>query len=223
MILTRFVPRNREEGRERFFGRAELERIAEALAAYSPKGYPKNPAADCIRLIMLTGCRPAEAINAEWSEFTTPGYWIKPSSHTKQQKVHRLPLSPPAIQLIEKLRKKHSPSIKFVFPGRKPTEPVRTLDYCWDFVRERAQLGPDEKGRPARVYDLRHSFASVAAGGNLGLPIIGKLLGHAQQKTTQRYAHLSDDPLREAADKVGNAIAGKPGGAEVLPIRGGAS
>ena len=220
----RGIARNREEGRERFFGRAQLERIAEALAEYSPKTYPRNPAADCVRLIMLTGCRPAEAIDAEWPEFDKPGYWIKPSSHTKTQKIHRLPLSPPAIQLIDRLRKKRSPSIRFVFPGRKPSEPVRTLSYCWNFVRKHAQLGPDEKGRPARIYDLRHSFASVAVGGNLGLPIIGRLLGHSKQSTTQRYAHLADDPLREAADKVGNAIAGTDqGGAEIVPIRGGAA
>jgi integrase len=216
------IARNREEGRERFFGRGELERIAEALAEYSPKTYPRNPAADCIRLVMLSGCRPAEAINAEWSEFATPGFWIKPSSHTKQQKTHRLPLNPPAVELIERLRKKRSPSIKFVFPGRKPSEPVRTLSYCWNFVRKRAQLGPDEKGRPARIYDLRHSFASVAVGGNLGLPIIGKLLGHAKQSTTQRYAHLADDPLREATNRIGAVIAGTGDKAgDVVPIRGG--
>jgi hypothetical protein len=46
----------------------------------------------------------------------------------------------------------------------------------------------------ARPYDLRHTFASVGAGGGLSLPIIGKLLGHTQARTTQRYAHLADDP-----------------------------
>jgi integrase len=76
----------------------------------------------------------------------------------------------------------------------------------------------------ARVYDLRHTFASVGAGGGLSLPIIGRLLGHTQQRTTQRYAHLADDPLREAADKITKVItgAGKPG-APVVPLRGGRS
>jgi integrase len=206
------VPRNPEEGRERFFGKAELERIAEALAEYPPAAYdtqkePGRAAADCVRLITLTGARPSEAMKAEWSEFDKEGHWIKPSSHTKQKKIHRLPLSPPAIQLIEKLRK-HRTSAKWVFPGRVPGEPVRTLLHVWNFVRERAKLEPDEKGRPARVYDLRHTYASVAVTGNLNLPIIGKLLGHTQQKTTQRYAHVADDPLREAANRIGAVIAG---------------
>ena len=60
----------------------------------------------------------------------------------------------------------------------------------------------------ARAYDLRHTFASIGAGGGLSLQIIGRLLGHTQSRTTQRYAHLADDPLREAAEKIGSAIAG---------------
>jgi len=95
------IERNHEEGRERFFSQAELAAITDALAEYP------GVAADCARLIMLTGCRPAEALKASWDEFDKePGYWIKPSAHTKQRKVHRLPLNPPAIELIDRLRKK---------------------------------------------------------------------------------------------------------------------
>jgi integrase len=54
------------------------------------------------------------------------------------------------------------------------------------------------------------------------LQIIGRLLGHTQARTTQRYAHLADDPLREAAAKIGAVIAGKDAGNVVrLPTRGG--
>jgi integrase len=87
----------------------------------------------------------------------------------------------------------------------------------------------DDKGKPkmterttVRIHDLRHSFASVGAGASLGLPIIGKLLGHSQPSTTARYSHLDADPLRRAADIIGNQIAaameGKRG--EVIPIKG---
>jgi integrase len=97
----RGIARNHEEGRERFFSENELARISDALADYP------GPAADCIKLVMLTGCRPNEAMRAEWSEFDIePGYWVKPSAHTKQRKVHKLPLSPPAIELIDRLREK---------------------------------------------------------------------------------------------------------------------
>lgn len=169
---------------------------------------------------MLTGCRPDEALKATWEEFDKqPGYWIKPSAHTKQRKVHQLPLGPAAIELIDRLRKNRKG--KWVFPGDKPGEHLAAIWHVWHFIRDRAKLAPDEEGRPARAYDLRHSFASVGAGGGLSLAIIGKLLGHTQARTTQRYAHLADDPLREAAEKITNVIAGagKPS-AEVVKIKG---
>lgn len=202
------IERNHEEGRERFFSQPELAAISDALAQYP------GVAADCVRLIMLTGCRPAEAMRAEWPEFDKePGYWIKPSAHTKQRKVHRLPLSPPAIELIERLRKTRKGN--WVFPGDIAGEPLKALWHVWHFVRRQTGLGAD-----ARLYDLRHTFASVGAGGGLGLPIIGRLLGHTQSRTTQRYAHLADDPLREAADKITAVItgAGKPS-AEIINIK----
>jgi integrase len=58
-----------------------------------------------------------------------------------------------------------------------------------------------------RIHDLRHSFASVGAGASLGLPIIGKLLGHTQAATTHRYAHLDADPMRRAAETIGATTA----------------
>lgn len=189
------VARNPEEGRERFFGISELAAISEALAEYSGVG------ADCVRLIMLTGCRPSEAMLAQWSQFDSePGFWVKPSAHTKQRKVHKLALAPPAIELLARLRKKRSGP--WVFPGGKSDEPIKALWHVWHFVRDRAGLGAD-----ARIYDLRHTFASVGAAGGLGLPIIGRLLGHTQARTTQRYVHVGDDPVRQAAAKIGAVIA----------------
>jgi len=208
------IERNHEEPRERFFSPAELAAVGDALNEYP------GVAADCVRLIVLTGCRPAEAMQARWEEFDKePGYWIKPSAHTKQRKVHRLPLSPPAIELVERLRKKGKG--RWVFPGDIENEPLKALWHVWHFVRKRAALAPDEHGNAPRVYDLRHSFASIGAGRGLSLPIIGKLLGHTQSRTTQRYAHLADDPLREAAEKITNVITGvgKPG-AVVVNIKG---
>jgi integrase len=266
------VARNREEARERFFGQGELAAISDALTAFGEAADPRSRAlaqssADCVRLVMLSGCRPHEALAATWVQFDAePGYWIKRSAHTKQRKVHKLPLSPPAAELIERLRKARKRGAKYVFPGAKPDEPIAALWHAWYFVRDHATLtlwaaSADAKvagivadlerglGRrptikecraeaerqgvvlpsgllegadqlPARLYDLRHTFASVGAGGGLSLPIIGRLLGHTQAPTTQRYAHLADDPVREAAEKIGAAIskAGK-GGANIHSIK----
>jgi len=257
----RGVERNPEEGCERFFSTAEIAALSEALTAYGA-----TPAADCMRLIMLTGCRPGEAMLATWDHFDTePGVWVKPSSHTKQRRTHRVPLSPVALQLLDKIRKERKQSQRgkdndFVFPGQKPGAPLKQLRSTWDWVSDfasvsvwaasadaqvSAAVAELEQGlgrRPtavdcisegarrgvrmglgltdARIYDLRHTFASIGAGGGLSLQIVGKLLGHTQHRTTMRYAHLADDPLREAVAKIGGVIsgAGRPS-AQVTPIK----
>ena len=216
------IEKNPEEGRERFFSEAELDRIAEAL-----NEYPGENVANMLRLMMLTGCRPTEAVHATWEQMDiTAGVWKKPSAHTKQRKVHRAPLAPAAIELLQRARARAPADCPYVFPGRRSSEgewrPIRSHKGAWDWVRSRADLGPDADGRPARAYDLRHSFASVGAAQGLSLYMIGKLLGHSQTVTTAKYAHLSDDPLRQAAEKIGGAIAnaGKAGN-NVVSLKGG--
>jgi integrase len=75
-----------------------------------------------------------------------------------------------------------------------------------------------------RIHDLRHTHASIGAGSGLGLPIIGRLLGHKHTATTEKYAHLDADPLRRASDRIGGEIAaagrgGAPAANNVRPIR----
>ena len=207
------IERNPETAKERFLSPAEIAAVVEGLDACG-----HTAAADCLRLILLTGCRPGEAMPATWVQFDAqPGFWIKPSSHTKQRKEHRLPLSAPALQLLADIRTRRGDinSDDYVFPGQKPGRPLRLLRNCWGAVCAHAGL------TNIRIYDLRHTFAATGAGGGLSLPLIGRLLGHTQARTTQRYAHLADDPLREAADKIASAItkAGKSG--KVVRLRGG--
>jgi site-specific recombinase XerD len=84
-------------------------------------------------------------------------------------------------------------------------------------MRRSADLGD------LRMHDLRHYFASVGAASGHSLLVIGALLGHKRAATTQRYAHLSDDPLRSATEMIGSRIAARLGGgsAEVVSLRGG--
>jgi site-specific recombinase XerD len=72
-----------------------------------------------------------------------------------------------------------------------------------------------------RVHDLRHSYASILASAGLSLPVIGALLGHTQPGTTSRYAHLFDDPLRAATERVGAIVAGDGGkpAADVVALK----
>jgi integrase len=234
------IKKNRECGKERFFSERELAAIHDALTTLS------GQAADCIRLIMLTGCRPAEAAKSKWAEFDSePGFWIKPPTNTKQRRVHRAPLAPPALELLERMRVTRDRDETRVFPPRQGGSRIN-LRPIWLMVRDRASVALWADGAPpiaelvadlyaglartpsvrecreeagrrgvklptalldGRLYDLRHSFASTGAGSGLSLPVIGRLLGHANPSATQRYAHLADDPLRRAADQIGSTIA----------------
>jgi integrase len=78
-------------------------------------------------------------------------------------------------------------------------------------LMDEAGLGMDKHLSDLRLHDLRHSFASIAVGGGMSLPMIGKLLGHTQTATTARYAHLADNPLKEANDAIGNRLQGLMG------------
>jgi integrase len=96
-------------------------------------------------------------------------------------------------------------------------QPRHDLKRPWDAVIKQAGL------IGVRLHDLRHTYASFGAGSGLGLPIIGRLLGHAQATTTARYAHLDSDPLRHASDAIAGRIAAALEGnreAIVLPFRG---
>jgi integrase len=104
----------------------------------------------------------------------------------------------------------------YVVPGDNPDQPRHDLKRPWDAVTKRAGLSG------VRLHDLRHTYASFGAGSGLGLPIIGRLLGHAQAATTARYAHLDNDPLRRASESIAGHIAAALDGmksASVQPLR----
>jgi integrase len=103
-----------------------------------------------------------------------------------------------------------------VIAGAKDGAPRSDLKKPWAAVSR----APGLEG--VRIHDLGHSFASFGAGASLGLPIIGKLLGHSQPATTARYAHLNADPMRRAANTIGVTISAAMGGhieANVVTIR----
>jgi hypothetical protein len=100
-------------------------------------------------------------------------------------------LPPPAIAILTALPR-HG---EYVIPGQVDGKPRADLNRPWRMVSRRASL------EGVRLHDVRHSFASVAVSGGATLPVVGRLLGHTQPQTTMRYAHLTDDPLREVANR----------------------
>ena len=218
------IERYREQGHERFLTNEELARLGDALREGETAGLPYEvdetkpkakhaPMAEnrrvkldpyavaAIRLLILTGARFREILDAKWehADFER-GILFLPDSKTGRKPVY---LSAPAMQVLASLpRLEGNPHI---VAGMKDGAPRADLKKPWAAITKAAGL----KG--VRLHDLRHSFASVGAGASLGLPIIGKLLGHTQAATTHRYAHLDADPMRRAAETIGATISAAMG------------
>ena len=150
-----------------------------------------------MRLLVFTGARLSEVLNLRWQDVDVERakLWL-PDSKTGRKALY---LSAPALQVLADLpRLDGNPH---VICGDKPGARLVNIQKPWRRIRARAGL------EDVRLHDLRHSFASVAAAGGLSLPMIGKLLGHTQAATTQRYAHLAADPVRAANEAIGQRIA----------------
>jgi integrase len=154
---------------------------------------------------MLTGARVGEARQARFEHFNLEYLsWSKPASITKQRRVHRLPISDEAAAIVRQRRLIVPRGCPWLFPGDVPGQPVKEIRRFWHSIQSEVGI-PD-----VRIHDLRHTFASLLVSGGASLEMIGKLLGHSQMQTTQRYAHLMDSPLRAGVDAVASAFRPRP-------------
>jgi integrase len=185
-----------ESPRERFLTKGEIDRLAAVLDAD-----PDQRAAGIIRICMLTGARVGEVRQARFEQFNLElGIWSKPAATTKQRKVHRVPISEDVAAIVRQRNLLVPKGNPWLFPGDVPGQPVKEIRRFWLRVQKEAGI------EDARIHDLRHTFASLLVNGGASLEMIGKLLGHTQMQTTQRYAHLLDAPLRAGLDAVASAI-----------------
>ena len=206
----RHIEKFKERSRERMLSPNELARLGDVLADAPASSY----AVAAVKLLVFTGARLGEVLGLrwEWIDFER-GAARLPDSKTGAKTLH---LPPPALAVLADLpRLEGNPH---VIAGQKEGAALVNLEKPWRAIRKAAGLDD------VRLHDLRHAFASVAASSGMGLPIIGKLLGHTQAATTQRYAHLADDPVKAAAATVAGKIAAAMEGtsktdAAVLPLR----
>lgn len=224
----RHVARYKENKRERYLSERELARLGEALREQDKSEY--WAALFAIRLLLLTGARLGEILSLRWEYVDFERCLLQlPDSKTGAKVIV---LGPPAIKLLsEAQRRKGGP---WVCPGERGPEHIVDLNGPWRRLKAKVNEMQDKEEEAGalekkdrvdlstlRIHELRHSFASVGAAGGLSLPTIGALLGHTQPATTARYAHLANDPLRQAAASVAGHIAavleGEPAG-EVLPM-----
>lgn len=214
---ARRIDKFKESRRERFLTAEELERLGSAIREAETKGIPwvldeagpnakhvpkanrstkiSPSAAAALRLLLFTGCRLREILHLRWEhvDFERACLFLSDSKTGRKTVI----LNAPALSVLNAL-----PRIgPCVIPGDDPQLPRSDLKRPWDAVAKRAGLSG------VRLHDLRHTYASFGAGGGLGLPIIGRLLGHAHASTTARYAHLDNDPLRRASEAIAGKIA----------------
>jgi integrase len=214
------IKKYREQGRERFLTSDELARLGDTLREGEAVGLPYSVdetkptakhaakadrrrvkldryAASALRLLILTGARLREILHAKWEQIDIErGLIFLADSKTGKKPLY---LSAAAQKVLANLpRIQGNPH---VIAGAKDGAPRSDLKKPWAAVSRAAGL------EGVRLHDLRHSFASFGAGASLGLPIIGRLLGHSQAATTHRYAHLDADPLRRAVETIGDTIA----------------
>jgi len=192
--------RRLEHARERFLSPEELVRLAAALDnAADQRG------ASIMRLCMLTGARVGEVRTARFEQFNLDyAIWSKPASTTKQRKIHRVPISQDVVAIVRQRKLVVPKGNVWLFPGDAIGKPVREVRRFWLKIRQEADL-PD-----VRIHDLRHTFASLLVSGGASLEVIGRLLGHSQMQTTQRYAHLMESPLRAGVDSVASIFRPRP-------------
>ena len=189
------IQKYREEKRSRWLNDEEVRNLWVVLDSYKNQNI-----ANIFRLLLLTGARRGEALKATWSEFDLKkGIWTKPSHNTKQAKMEHIPLSSQAVDLLKEMKKLKGDSV-FLFPGRVPNQPIKEIKNAWATIRRAAHI------EDVHIHDLRHTYASHLVSSGLSLSIVGKLLGHTQASTTQRYAHLADEPLRKATAVFGDKL-----------------
>jgi integrase len=214
-----------ERPRERFLSPAEFKRLGQALERAETTGLPpspeyrKNPvsartakhrpknaddpipanpyAVAAIRLLALTGCRESEILSLRWDSVDFERGHLRLADTKTGASVR--PLGASAAAVLRSLPKvKGNP---YVLPGSRKGEHIVDLQRLWYAARHAADLSD------VRLHDLRHSFASVPATTGESMLVIKSMLGHARIATTERYAHLGDDPVKRATDKASDAIA----------------
>ena len=175
----------------RILSREEIARLHHVLDTQTPDS--RREQADIIRLLLLTGCRRSEILRVRWSEVDRDRL-VLADGNTGPRIV---PLNTPARRILERRPRGRSP---FVFPSPRDSAQPRSRNLAfWNRARREAGI------EYVRLHDLRHTHASHAVMN--GVPVVARLLGHSDVRTTLRYAHHGDREFAAAAERVGQAIA----------------
>jgi integrase len=192
----RGVRRYPDKASERFLSPAEIANLGAVLSKVELQG-ANSSAVNIIRLLAMTGARRNEIAGLRWDEVDLDRACLRLKDSKTGAKVIQLGAAP--ILLLSGLKPTNSST--YVFPATSGTSHFQGIKRVWQAVRKEAGF-PD-----LRLHDLRHSFASIGLASGDTLSLIGALLGHSNARTTGRYAHLADDPKKNAANRISGEIA----------------
>ena len=181
-----------DNAKERYLDQEEAKRLYEAVCKSE-----NQMLRYIVPMLLLTGARKREVLDAQWADFDLDRrIWRIPT--TKAGKARHVPLSDGVLHLLSTVPRRQGCSWVFANPDK--LRPYKSIYSAWHRARIKAGLGD------VRLHDLRHSFASLLINSGRTLYEVQHILGHAQSKATQRYAHLSQDTLLAASNVATRAI-----------------
>ena len=145
---------------------------------------------DAFRLMLVTAQRRGEVLTLRWQD-VDGAWWTIPAALAKNGLAHRVPLSRPALAILERLRKRANGP--WVFPSPTTDRPIENPQKAAERLRERSKV-PD-----LRLHDLRRTAASLMTGMGISRLTVKKILNHAERDVTAVYDRHSYDPEKRSA------------------------
>jgi len=180
-----FNPDNRVE---HYLNDEQLQQLVSVL-----KTYPAKEVAMICMYLLATGCRVNEALTARWNLVDRQNrIWRVSAENSKSGKSRVVPLSDAALDVLDQIGTEGQYEYVFINPDTE--KPFVHIRHTWCRIREKAGLSW------LRLHDLRHNMASMMVNAGRSLYEVQNVLGHADSRMTQRYAHLSSKTLQDAAN-----------------------
>lgn len=193
--ISRIKKYREDNQKERYLNDSELKRLMKVLNHPSDFGIENLVIVAAVKFLLLTGVRKREALDLKFTDVDIEtGSWLL--GENKSGKARRIHLNADALSIVKMMSRQYP----YVFANPQTGLPFNDIRKCFDKIMHAADI------QDMRIHDLRHNFASLAVNSGESLYVVQHLLGHASPQTTQRYAHLQSDTLREASQHVADKI-----------------